>query len=304
MVWPEVEQALKNRRYELVLSGEKLSSLFAEKNQFDSNIWKLHQLNFLEISNCSLIEALPSDLGELIHLITLTLTNNRLRSLPQQMSSLNQLRHLNVSFNQLEQLDEQIFKDLSQLETLNLSNNRFKHLPKFFGETNKRLAIVNVSHNLLTSLEHFSEELENLSQLDFSSNRFEQFPETIVNLPSLKILNFEDNLLTEIPTELTEMNKLKDLRLKSNPIKDNRLKKLIEQDKGKAVLEYLAKLNQQQQKKDKQKTNAVVSPKTQNNASSSPQHKIQILHFDQPDPNLQGKESLSLSLPPLSDRLV
>jgi Leucine-rich repeat (LRR) protein len=210
MVWPEVEQALKNRRYELLLSGEKLRSLFEQKNEFDPTIWTLKQLNFLEISNCALIESLPSSLDQLIHLTTLTLTNNRLLSLPAGIGALSQLRHFNASFNQLEQIDERIFFDLSELETLNLSNNRLKDLPtSFVGEKNKKLAIVNLSHNELHSLPPLCEQLENLSQLDLADNRFEEVPTTIFDLPSLKMLSFESNLLADIPPQLADRPKLK-----------------------------------------------------------------------------------------------
>ena len=74
MVWPEVEQVARNHRYELILSGDKLTKHFQQRNELDSNIWTLSQLNFLEISQCSLIEQLPEDISKLTHLSTLTLT--------------------------------------------------------------------------------------------------------------------------------------------------------------------------------------------------------------------------------------
>ena len=209
MVWPEVEQALKNRRYELVLSGEKLQSHLAEKNELDPTIWALKQLNFLEISNCPLVESLSSEIGGLLHLSTLTLTKTNLRRLPCELSSLSMLRHLNFSFNQLEELDAELFLHLPQLETLNLCNNQLKHLPNFSGEINRKVAIVNLSHNQLSTLPPWTEELDNLSQLDLSGNQFEVFPDSIFHLPSLKILLFESNLLQEIPPQLSELTKLK-----------------------------------------------------------------------------------------------
>jgi hypothetical protein len=62
-----------------------------------------------------------------------------------------------------------------------------------------------------------------------------------------------------------------ELRFKSNPLKDNRLKKLMEQDKIKPVLEYYAK--------QQTKQNVEI------------QDKIEILHFDQAG-DLKGRQSL------------
>jgi len=67
-------------------------------------------------------------------------------------------------------------------------------------------------------------------------------------------------------------------------LKDNRLKKLMEQDKLKAVLEYLTKQFQEQQKTSPTKS---IQSKQQTNNNQQQQeinHKIQISHFDQSQP--------------------
>ena len=72
--------------------------------------------------------------------------------------------------------------------------------------------------------------LENLSTVDASYNQLEEIPD-LTQLPSLKLLNVENNVLTVIPNNLYQCAKLKELLMKTNKIKDNRLKKLVEQDK-------------------------------------------------------------------------
>ena len=47
---------------------------------------------------------------------------------------------------------------------------------------------------------------------------------------------------------MSQCAKLKDLLLKENKLKDNRLKKLVEQNKGKAIIEYLERLYAEEQK--------------------------------------------------------
>ena len=211
MVWPEVEQASKNHRYELVLSGEKLTKRYEEKNELDEAIWSLNRLNFLEISQCPLIESLPSKIENLVNLLTLTLTGNRLVQLPEQIGCLQRLRHLNLSYNQIRTIDDQFFAGLNELETLNLSNNALEHLPQLSQENNRKLAVLNLSHNRLQSLDSLSSALEHLAHVDLSSNLFDEFPSTLLSMHSLKNLVFESNQLTQVPCQLSQLPKLKGL---------------------------------------------------------------------------------------------
>ncbi|CAF3925674.1 unnamed protein product [Rotaria sordida] len=289
-MWPEVEQASLNHRYELVLSGDKINKRLEEKNELDPTIWRLTRLNFLEISQCPIIESLSEDIGKLINLSTLTLTSNKLRCLPDQMKNLENLRHLDLSNNQLNQLNKDLFLKLNHLETLNLSNNLLEDLPPFSPENNKKIAIINLSNNQLQTLPDFPQQLENLSQIDLSSNQFEHFPDTLLQLNSLKIIIMDSNQLTNIPSQLSQLHRLKEIRFKSNPLKDNRLKKLMEQDKIKAVLEYLAKQWNEQQKSIS--TTSKSFPQKQQEQlklNEDIQDKIEILHFDQPG-DLKGRQ--------------
>lgn len=291
MVWPEVEQASKNHRYELVLSGEKLTKRYEEKNELDEAIWSLNRLNFLEISQCPLIDSLPSKIENLVNLLTLTLTGNRLVQLPEQIGSLQRLRHLNLSYNQIRTIDDQFFAGLNELETLNLSNNALENLPCLSEENNRKLAVLNLSHNRLQSLASLSSGLEHLAHVDLSSNLFEDFPSTLLSVPSLKNLFFESNQLTQLPCQLSQLPKLKEIRFQSNPIKDNRLKKLIEQDKVKALLEYLTRQFNEQAKTSTAAPTPPLSKGTasKDNVDQTTKDLIRVLHFDQPG-ELKGKQ--------------
>lgn len=86
-----------------------------------------------------------------------------------------------------------------------------------------------------------------------------------------------------------------ELRFKSNPLKDTRLKKLMEQDKLKPVLEYLSKQWNEQQKTTTATT--TISKSVTSKSTAQPkkteeiQDKIEILHFDQPG-EFKGRQSL------------
>lgn len=293
MVWPEIEQVSRNHRYELILSGDKLTKRLEESsNEIDSTIWTLSQLNFLEISQCPLIEHLPEDISKLNHLSTLTLTSNHLISLPTQINLLINLKHLNLSNNHLKTISNDLFTNLNHLETINLSNNQLEFFPSLT-ENNQKLAIINLSHNQLKSIPDFPL-LENLSHLDLSSNQFQTIPQSILNLHSLKVFLIDSNQLKEIYPDICQLQKLKEIRFKSNPLKDNRLKKLMEQDKFKAVLEYLTKQFHEQQKSLSPNKSTQSKQLTNNNQQQQQQqqkinHKIEISHFDQNQP-LKGRQ--------------
>jgi Leucine-rich repeat (LRR) protein len=104
-----------------------------------------------------------------------------------------------------------------------------------------KLAVVDINRNNFTSLpeDMGSASLENLSQINASYNQLSQLPDSLSELPSLKLLNVENNVLLEIPSSLSQCAKLKDLLAKTNKLKDNRLKKLIEQDKVKRRNSFL-----------------------------------------------------------------
>ena len=76
---------------------------------------------------------------------------------------------------------------------------------------------------------------------------------------------------------------LVELRFKSNSLKDNRLKKFMEQQKLKAVLEYLAKHWHEQHKSTSTTAKSVQMKSNQERKQSEQVHeKIETLHFDQP----------------------
>jgi len=260
MSWPEVATVLKNKRYELVLSGPEINERLKQSStntaagssssgELDPEIWKCKQLNFLEITLCPHLKQLPPEIGQLQNLTTLTLTSNSLSSLCPELSELRKLRHFHCSFNQLEVLPEQLMINWLDIETINLNHNKLTGMCSLSGGLQK-LAILNLSNNQFKEFPKLSQDLFNLSQIDLSTNQLEEVPSTVVvHLQQLKLLNLDNNQLKQIPAELSKCQKLKELRFKLNPLKDNRLKKLMEQDKLKAVMEYLEKEYFDEQKK-------------------------------------------------------
>ncbi|CAF1537180.1 unnamed protein product, partial [Didymodactylos carnosus] len=298
MSWPEIITVQQNKRYELVLTGEEISDRLQKSDrQLDSALYKLKQLNFLEITHTSL-STLSSDISQLFNLTTLTLTSNKLRDLCPQLAELRKMKHFNASYNELEQIPDQLVTNWLEIETINLSHNRLTKLCSFPIGLHK-LAVLNLAHNQFQDFPQLPTDLDNLSTLDLSSNQIVEIPTYLSNLSQLKFIHLDNNQIKEIPVELSQCQKLRELRLKNNPLKDNRLRKLIEQDKFKAVLEYLEKDYLEEQKKLNKNTQSKTdkSKIVQSTMKTTDQDqqeqsiivdKIYVMYFDEKD--CKGKQ--------------
>ena len=108
---------------------------------------------------------------------------------------------------------------------------------------------------------------------------------------SCQLFSAQDKWHTRGSNE-TSMDRLPvvELRFRSNPLKDYRLKKLIEQDKLKAVLEYVAKQWDEQQKLASTTAKPAQSKKVEERKKTEQvKDKIEILHFDS-SWDLKGRE--------------
>jgi hypothetical protein len=240
--WPEVRRAAEGKRFELNLVGADISKRIADNGGLlDAHIFDLNQLNLLEIAKTKL-NALPKELGQLNNLTTLMCHHNELNSLPSELGKLVNLKHLDLSFNKLEKLPTEL-GNLRELMTINLSSNQLSELFPNLSEMTK-LAVLDISNNKFVRLpdDLGSNTLENLSQINASYNELAELSDNLCELPALKVFNLISNRITHVPANLCECHKLKDLLLKENKLKDNRLKKLVEQDKGKAILDYLERI--------------------------------------------------------------
>lgn len=254
-MWPEIKRVFETKRFELTLIGPEISKRIETNNgNLDENLFKLKHINFLEIARTKLsilppqicnvqnltsllchtneLEAVPAELGKLEHLKNLDLSNNKLTKLPDELKNLKELFTLNLNGNQLQSLFP--LGELKKLSVMDIGRNKFKVLPDDLGSSN----------------------LENLSQIDASYNELTELSENLSELPALKTFNLENNQLTSVPAALCKCLKLKDLLIKENKLKDNRLKKLVEQDKTKAIFEYLEKAYAEECKNKPKSTSA------------------------------------------------
>ena len=119
---------------------------------------------------------LPS-LGKLLGLKTLSLSNNKLTALPDDINLLAGLKNLTLHGNQLTELNAAV-GELEHLEKLDLRSNRLLILP--------------------TSIS----KLRNLKQLDVSENQLQTIDPSICDLHAVERVEFKDNPLVRPPASI------------------------------------------------------------------------------------------------------
>nr|XP_023025508.1 leucine-rich repeat-containing protein 47-like [Leptinotarsa decemlineata] len=233
-MWPETEKAQVENRHEIVLSGKDISARIA-KDGIDASIFQLVGLNYLNISETNLFHV-PDEIENLINLQSLVLHSNDLKTINKNITKLSKLKMLDLSRNAIQTIPEG-FADLP-LASLNLSFNELESFPSFM--KNNKLTILDLSYNKLKEFPDIcSEELINLSELKLIGNEIQEISNKIYLLSALKVFDISSNKVKIIPGELGDCRKLKELNLKSNPVSDRRLLKLIDQCKSKQILDYI-----------------------------------------------------------------
>ncbi|KAF4072471.1 hypothetical protein AMELA_G00263420 [Ameiurus melas] len=238
-VWPEIEKAEKENRRELVLQGAAVDEKIKTSDGIHPRLYSLNLLNYLEISQCPSLRVIHVNIKNLSHLQSLILCRNKISSVPKSIGELKSLKVLDLSVNELQALPEEICS-LSELTTLNVSCNSIATLPDGLSCCTK-LSSINVGKNALVCLPEdlCSSKLELLNTVIASENIIEQLSSDIHNLSALKVLDLSSNKLSEIPFELADCPKLKDINFKGNKLKDKRLEKMVNGCQTKSVLEYL-----------------------------------------------------------------
>jgi len=184
--------------------------------------------------------SIPSDVGLFCNLINLDVSNNRLKSIANELCMLPQLRTLVARNNFL--TSGSIPKDfgmMPSLAVLNLSGNHFTEVPMQFTELHElrclylganritsipseiknlhRLEILYLGGNQLSSVPDELGSVSSLISLVLCDNRLESLPRSLINLHQLQSLSLHNNRLSTLPPEIIRLN-LVELSLRNNPL--------------------------------------------------------------------------------------
>jgi len=216
------------------------------------NIYKLKSLEELDLDNVE-ISVLPIELSQLKRLKEVNLDENPNLNMIQVTSVLSKIRSLRVlwlSNNKLSTLPNEIL-GLKGLEDLWLDDNEFTEIPAPI----KRLKIKYLSlfDNKLQSLDLKRGDLPNLTNINLCYNNFKVFPaielsripkldtvtmwyaniqyvpKEIVDIKNLRVLNLQNNFISQLPVQIAELKHLSVLELAGNNLTEDGIKCVYQQ---------------------------------------------------------------------------
>ncbi len=186
----------------LNLAGNRLTQL--------PDLGRMTKLRFLTVNNNQLKE-LPDDIGKAQKLKTLNATNNQLSELPPGLFNAPELEFVFLANNQLRKISGDLSK-LKKLKDLNVVGNQLTELTKNIGSCGS-LQNLQLSNNELAALPNTIGQLKSLKSLDVSHNPLTQLPETLGDCDSLERLMLSNCRLETLPNSLGKLQHLNFLNL-------------------------------------------------------------------------------------------
>ncbi|CAH1421482.1 unnamed protein product [Lactuca virosa] len=189
-------------------SLEELILLSTKIKHLPDSICMLKHLKYLKLYDCSLLEKLPEDLGQLECLKKLRLTDVKMiKHLPDSICMLKRLKYLNLyNCSLLERLPEDLGQ-LECLEKLHLTDAKIiKHLPDSICML-KRLKDLRLCGLLLEKLPEDIGQLECLEELNLMGcERLQDIPNSICEMKRLKYFFLDDCIrVKKLPEELERL---------------------------------------------------------------------------------------------------
>ncbi|XP_034041672.1 leucine-rich repeat and calponin homology domain-containing protein 1 isoform X2 [Thalassophryne amazonica] len=156
----------------------------------------------------------PAEVCQLVALEMLNLYHNCIRTIPDNIISLQSLTSLNLSRNQLCALPACLCA--LPLRVLNASNNKLLSLPETIGQL-QGLMELDISCNEISALPRHIGRLKALRELNVRRNLLCVLPDDLADLPLVKF-DFSCNKVSTIPVRYRKMKQLQCLQLENNPL--------------------------------------------------------------------------------------
>jgi|GEM_PF-6487363 len=156
----------------------------------------------LELTSSDL-DALMPDIEGIEGLEGLFLGGNKLTTFPEGILQLSDLKILDLSNNNLRTVPDEINCLYRTLEVLDVKNNQLRELPDGFWELDC-LKILDVKGNELLHLSNTIGNLRNLQSLNVSDNNLHYLPPSIVNFSSGFELDISNNPHLQVTPDLEE----------------------------------------------------------------------------------------------------
>ena len=170
-------------------------------------IKRLHQLERLDVSHNSLTEdGLPASLGQLNHLVELSIHNNQIGNVPKVIQKLKSLQRLKLGRNKITSIEG--LEKLRKLTMLILDNNDIETFTKALYSSLRRLEYFHCSGNKIRDVPPEVRLWRHLKDLNLSHNELTYLPPEVFLLPRVDVLNASSNKISRLPS-LTVKGKVK-----------------------------------------------------------------------------------------------
>ena len=150
------------------------------------------------------------------------------------------LINIDLSDNRLMKISKN-FKLFKNLRSLKLNNNQISFIPQFIGELNQ-LEHLSLFKNFINFIPTSIQDLSQLKYFDISSNKVEDIPMEFGFLNSLNVLHIDCNYFTKIPTTLYNLKKLSDLSLDWLEFVNPPYYKNVKDSIGKIIISFFLKV--------------------------------------------------------------
>ncbi len=178
------------------LAGSKRLKISCSLTQFPSEILTLaDSLEILDLSNNHL-KTLPDEFERLKHLKIVFFTNNDFEEIPSVLSQCLDLKMVSFKSNQIVSVGEHSLPSSSRW--LILTNNKIEKLPASFGSM-RHLQKLMLAGNRLQSLPPEMASCLNLELIRLSANQLTRLPPWLFTLPRLSWLAYAGNPLCNAP---------------------------------------------------------------------------------------------------------
>jgi hypothetical protein len=174
-------------------------------------------LRAIRLVGCG-VESIPEEVFEKLHnLEVLTLTNNKLKALPDSICSMFYLKSLDIKDNEITHLPARIGRLATNLTRIEMTNNKLELLPTSFAAL-QRIERIDLSFNCIKTLPENLDLMMNLKVLKINNNKLIRLPRCLGRMKAIKTFSANTNEINYIPIEAAKCQSLEILRLCANRI--------------------------------------------------------------------------------------
>lgn len=203
---------------------EKIEKLikWGKENQLKQSLFPRNRGNLLNVIIFKLdnqnLENIPDEFCEVLnHVRFLSLLNNRIKEIPQNINLLKNCVFLGLGNNQIKFLPNTLFQ-LAKLSILCLHGNMLQRIPEEIGNL-VELKSLTLSNNSINHLPSTVSQLVNLKELDIENTLIDGSSLKHINLKNIEKISFDDRLLPYLIENFHLLKKIDTINLNHSEYK-------------------------------------------------------------------------------------